>query len=1000
MSKLSPDQWLALSPRLDEALGMTDDERSTWFSALRAENPTLARQLEILLEEHRELSREGFLDERPVELPGAQGLAGQTFGVYTLVSQIGHGGMGTVWLAERNDGRFERRVAVKLLNIALMGKGGEERFTREGRILGRLTHPHIAELIDAGVSVAGQPFLVLEYVEGDHIDRYCDQNKLDVRARIRLFLDALRAVAEAHAHHIVHRDLKPSNILVRTDGQAKLLDFGIAKLLETEEQIGESPLTLEGGRALTPEYAAPEQLTGQRVTPATDVYASGVLLYLLLTGHHPNGAAPRTPAGLIKAILETEPPRPSEIVATKQATQETCATNATRRGITPDKLARLLRGDLDTIIAKALKKNPQERYSSITAFAGELQRFLRHEPIRARPDAFAYRSGKFIRRHWRSVAAAPTVALALIGTAIFSWFFPARREPFPQFNQRKLTANAQNSPVFDAAISPDGKYLVYADPQGLHLQTVTTSEVQNVALPPSIRPGTAAWSLGSWFPDSARFTASISVPGTPSAVWSIPVPGGEPHKLAEVEDIFGGGTLSPDGSKIAYQRVRNISGARELWVMGSQGESPHKILTAESQATINGIAWSPLGSRLAYRYRRDKGDRSELSVQSCDLSGAGITTILLDNHFYLGVFAWTPSGRFIYSRNSESGSAESDNLWELKVDARNGNPQGKARQLTDWSGFSVHDFSATADGKRLVFLRGNDHAAVFVGDLAENESRLVNPRRLTLDDNYNIPFAWTPDSREVIFSSQRTANRLMYRQALERGSAAQLITSGSGTNFLVAQPSPDGAWILLEGAPIGSQKMGLYRVDVKGGIPQRLFDTEAFVLFWCANKAANFCVYGKPSAGRNELVVATFDPLRGPGKELVRVPLDAGSNADIGFDYSWQLSPNGAWIGLLKNHGNQIRLVPVAGGKTRTIAPKGYSDLLSLNWALDSQSLFVSTLQAGGATLLHVALDGDARPIWHQPGSPYAWGIPSPDGRHLAMIGASSEANVWMINDF
>jgi serine/threonine protein kinase len=276
MSKLSPDQWLALSPRLDEALEMTDDERSTWFSKLRTEDPALAGQLEILLEEHRVLSQEGFLDERPLELPGTPGLVGQTFGLYTLVSQIGHGGMGTVWLGERNDGRFERRVAVKILNFALMGKAGEERFKREGRILGRLTHPHIAELIDAGVSLAGQPFLVLEYVEGDHIDRYCDQHRLGVPARVRLFLDVLQAVAQAHANLIVHRDLKPSNILVRNDGQAKLLDFGIAKLLESEGHAGESPLTLEGGRAMTPEYAAPEQLKGEAVTTATDVFALGV----------------------------------------------------------------------------------------------------------------------------------------------------------------------------------------------------------------------------------------------------------------------------------------------------------------------------------------------------------------------------------------------------------------------------------------------------------------------------------------------------------------------------------------------------------------------------------------------------------------------------------------------------------------------------------------------------------------------------------------------------
>jgi serine/threonine protein kinase len=414
MSKLSPDQWQVLSPHLDEALGMTDEDRSIWLSSLRTENPTLANQLEILLQEHRVLSEKGFLEKRSMELPGEPGLAGQTLGVYTLVSQIGHGGMGTVWLAERNDGRFERRVAVKFLNIALMGKGGEERFKREGRILGRLRHPHIAELIDAGVSQAGQPYLVLEYLEGDHIDRYCDQRRLDVGARVRLFLDVLQGVAQAHANLIVHRDLKPPNILVRTDGQAKLLDFGIAKLLEGEGQTGASPLTLEGGRAMTPEYAAPEQLKGEAVTTATDVYALGVLLYVLLTGQHPAGADPRTPAALVKAILDTEPTRPSDIVDPTRKNGETSATNASRRATTPDKLNRLLRGDLDTIVAKALKKEPAERYSSVTALADDLRRYLRNEPISARPDTLAYRGTKFVRRHRAAVALA---TLAFVGTA-------------------------------------------------------------------------------------------------------------------------------------------------------------------------------------------------------------------------------------------------------------------------------------------------------------------------------------------------------------------------------------------------------------------------------------------------------------------------------------------------------------------------------------------------------------------------------------------------------
>ena len=264
MSKLSPDQWQALSPYLDEALAMTEKERSPWLSSLRSQNQDMAEQLEMLFREHRALSEEGFLEKSSVGLPRSPGPEGQTLGAYTLVSQIGHGGMGSVWLAQRSDGRFERQVAVKFLNIALMGKGGEERFKREGSILGRLAHPHIAELIDAGVSQAGQPYLVLEHVEGDHIDRYCDEHKLEIKARIQLFLDVLAAVAQAHANLIVHRDLKPSNVLIRNDGQAKLLDFGIAKLIEGDAQAEVATLaTGEAGRTMTPEYAAPEQLLGR-----------------------------------------------------------------------------------------------------------------------------------------------------------------------------------------------------------------------------------------------------------------------------------------------------------------------------------------------------------------------------------------------------------------------------------------------------------------------------------------------------------------------------------------------------------------------------------------------------------------------------------------------------------------------------------------------------------------------------------------------------------------
>jgi serine/threonine protein kinase len=459
MADLVPDQWKALSPYLDEALEKTGEDRAAWLTAVRDQNPGLADQLEIIIREHDSLREAGFLEQRTAGLPEEAGLAGKTLGAYKLLKPVGQGGMGSVWLAERNDGRFQRRVAVKFLNLALMGKTGEERFKREGRILALLVHPNIAELVDAGVSRAGQPYLILEHIEGDHIDQYCDQNKLGVGARLGLFLDVLGAVAQAHANIIVHRDLKPSNVLVRNDGQVKLLDFGIAKLLEVEGPGAETILTVDGGRALTPEYAAPEQLTGGAVTTATDVYALGVLLYVLLTGQHPAGNGPHNPADLVRAVVDTMPTRLSDTVLSR-TTSDINLQNATNRATTPEKLRRRLRGDLDTIVAKALKKDPKERYASVTAMADDIRRYLLNQPISALPDTLAYCGAKFVRRN-RTVVALTTLAIVatatgLVGTLIQSRTARAQRDfAFRQVARGQALNDFHEFLLSDAA--PSGK---------------------------------------------------------------------------------------------------------------------------------------------------------------------------------------------------------------------------------------------------------------------------------------------------------------------------------------------------------------------------------------------------------------------------------------------------------------------------------------------------------------------------------------------------------------
>ena len=416
----SPDRWATLSPLLDELLDLAEPQRGVRLLALRAGDPALANELQALLSEGAQAASEGFLAGAVPLTPGegaASSLAGQHLGPYVLEEPLGQGGGGSVWRARREDGRFEGAVAIKLLHLSLLGRAGAERFRREGHILALLKHPHIASLLDAGVTPGGQPYLVLELVQGERIDRHCDALSLSIEARLALFSDVLAAVAHAHTHGVIHRDLKPGNILVTREGQVKLLDFGVAKLLDDEASSGESTeLTRQGGRALTPEYAAPEQLRGEAVTTATDVYALGVLLYQLLCGQHPTAPTGGGAPDALRATLDTEPtPASRRLTITDDEA-------ASRRASSPQRLQRELAGDLDTIVSHALRKAPGERYATVAALAEDLRRYRDHEPVIARPDSVAYRARKFVRRHRGAVAAGVLTSLAIVaGVAGTVW---------------------------------------------------------------------------------------------------------------------------------------------------------------------------------------------------------------------------------------------------------------------------------------------------------------------------------------------------------------------------------------------------------------------------------------------------------------------------------------------------------------------------------------------------------------------------------------------------
>jgi serine/threonine protein kinase/tetratricopeptide (TPR) repeat protein len=423
---MDAERWKRVDDVLQAALQVPDEQQEEFLRRACGSDAELQQEVSSLLSSHHDadnLLDRPLIESADLENPAlddhefVESLTGRVVSHYRILSHLAHGGMGNVWLAERNDGRFERRVAIKFLNIAVNSPLSLERFKREGAILGQLAHPNIAELIDAGVTTAGEPFLVLEHVQGKQIDEYCDEHVFDIDNRIKLFLDVLSAVGHSHSNLIVHRDIKPANVLVTDEGHVKLLDFGIARLLsDNDDSSAPTRLTLEGDKALTPRFAAPEQIMSGSITTATDVYALGVLLYLLLSGRYSAGEGPHSATDLVRIIVDLETPKMS--LSAASAGTETPVTAAAKRATTPDGLQRKLRGDLDTIVGKALKKNPSERYISVAAFADDLRRYLQHEPISARPDTITYRVGKFVRRNRvEVVVAAATLSLVIASLA-------------------------------------------------------------------------------------------------------------------------------------------------------------------------------------------------------------------------------------------------------------------------------------------------------------------------------------------------------------------------------------------------------------------------------------------------------------------------------------------------------------------------------------------------------------------------------------------------------
>jgi serine/threonine protein kinase len=434
---MTPERWQEIKRVFDEAVALAGPERVQFLRRLGELDQELCAEVASLITSYDANSR---LMETPVIDAGrldaraeAEPWVGRVLGVYRVVELVGEGGMGAVYRAVRADGLYERPVAVKVIRSALSTEFFLRRFENERRILARLDHPNIARLLDAGASEDNVPYVVMEFVDGVPIDEYCRDEQLSVRERLQLFRAVCAAVQYAHQSLIVHRDLKPANILVTADGEPKLLDFGIAKLRYSQQDAdGGQPMTQLP--MMTPEFASPEQVRGEAVTTASDVYSLGVVLYLLLTGQRPYRAASHSLQDVIKAVCDSEAAKPSAAVTEFEGVDDR----------TLRRLRRVLRGELDNIVLMALRKEPQRRYQSVEQFSEDIRRYLENLPIFASRDTLRYRFEKFLARHRSGVAAASMVVVALLVGLVLTW-----REARIAQHRFDDVRNLGNSLIFD-----------------------------------------------------------------------------------------------------------------------------------------------------------------------------------------------------------------------------------------------------------------------------------------------------------------------------------------------------------------------------------------------------------------------------------------------------------------------------------------------------------------------------------------------------------------------
>ena len=622
-------------------------------------------------------------------------------------------------------------------------------------------------------------------------------------------------------------------------------------------------------------------------------------------------------------------------------------------------------------------------------------------------EAQALQTANPTGKKWHTLAFGALALVLFIPIAVF-WFgrvnTPSRQSP-PELQLSALTNNSYENRVLTGAISPDGKYLAYSDAKGMRVQVVATGETRVIPQPEELKGKQIDWEVvGTWFPDGTRFVANAHSPGalgiysevgwsSTGSMWMVSILGGAPHKLRDNAIAY---SVSPDGSLVGFGTKAGRLGNREMWLMGPGGEQARKLFETDEESSLAGLSWSSDGKRVLYKRSDQSGD----TLLSRDLEGGPPMAVLGPREMkQVNDFFWLPDGRLFYLvPEPESLEGNLCNFWQMQLDKHTGRPIAKARRLTTWSGSCMSGMSITADGKKLTFLKSADKETAFVAELAGAGTRIFEPRHFPLTESSEGVVDWMPDSKAIFFISDRSGHRGIYRQSLDQDIAEPVVIEGYGRNPRV---TPDGRNLVYlgpttNGAPPTRGPEPVMLVSITGGPSQRLFTAHAYSMMTCARTPSGLCVIGEPTEDGKQLTVSIVDSSKGRGPELFRFAL-------VENDENWwlDLSPDGTRLALTRTLAGPIYVLSLDGHVLRQVQVKGWSNLQSVIWAADGKGLFVTAGIRNGREVLHVDLQGRARVLWENTGgSGETLAHPSPDGRHLAFDGWTTNGNMWTMENF